>query len=393
VTFPLLALIGLAALLGPVLAAASRWRVPIVLGELLAGIVIGASGLHLVSSSNATFTFLADVGFALVMFVAGSHVPVRDASIRPALLGGLARVVFVGALAAAVGIGIASLFHTGHPALFAVLMTSSSAALVLPTLDGLGLGGPKIVPLLAQVAIADTLSIVALPLAIDPVNAPRAAFGALLIAVCAVALFLILRTLVKVPDWTRLRKVQHERHLALELRISLVVLFALASLAVSTHVSIMLAGFAAGLAVAGVGEPRRLTRQLFALSDGFLGPLFFVWLGSSLSLGSLFKDPRLVLLGLALGAGAVLVHLAMRITRQPLPLGATASAQLGVPVAAATIGKQLGVLAPGEPAALILGALVTIAALAISTAIASRNPAYRAPAKKAAAAGPEASPS
>ena len=43
------------------------------------------------------------------------------------------------------------------------------------------------------------------------------------------------------------------------------------------HVSIMLAGFSFGLAVAGVGEPRRLARQLFAVTEGFLGPLFFVW--------------------------------------------------------------------------------------------------------------------
>ena len=69
----------------------------------------------------------------------------------------------------------------------------------------------------------------------------------------------------------------------------------------------------------------------------------------------------------------------MRLTRQPLLLGATASAQLGVPVAAATIGKQTGVLSAGEPAALILGALVTIAVLSVSTAIASRNRNYRAP--------------
>jgi hypothetical protein len=48
---------------------------------------------------------------------------------------------------------------------------------------------------------------------------------------------------------------------------------------VRTHVSIMLAGFCVGLAVAGVGAPRRLARQMFAVTEGFLGPLFFVWLG------------------------------------------------------------------------------------------------------------------
>lgn len=41
------------------------------------------------------------------------------------------------------------------------------------------------------------------------------------------------------------------------------------------------------------------------------------------------------------------------------------ASQLGVPVAAATLGTQLKLLAPGEDAALLLGALVTIAATAL----------------------------
>jgi hypothetical protein len=62
----------------------------------------------------------------------------------------------------------------------------------------------------------------------------------------------------------------------------------------------------------------------------------------------------------------------MRLTGQPLPIGALASAQLGVPVAAATVGSQLHLLEPGEPAALILGALVTIAVASLSGGLAVR---------------------
>lgn len=376
-TFPMLALVGLVALLGPALSAAARWRAPLVLGELAAGILVGASGLRLVDATDPTFTFLAQVGFALTMFVAGSHVPIRDARLRPALLGGVLRAAAVGALAALAGLAVAALFHTTHAALYAVLMASSSAALVLPALDDLGLGGPRVLPVLAQVAVADTASIVALPLVVDPANAPRASLGAVTIAGAAVLLFLALRRFDRRQRWQRLRKVSEDRHLALELRVSLVVLFGLGAVAAWTHVSIMLAGFAAGLAVAAVGEPRRLARQLFAVGDGFLGPLFFVWLGASLSLRGLLAEPQLVLLGLALGVGAVVVHVALRAAGQPVLMGATASAQLGVPVAAATIGSQAHTLSAGEPAALILGALVTIAVLALATAAAARDGSYR----------------
>jgi len=78
-------------------------------------------------------------------------------------------------------------------------------------------------------------------------------------------------------------------------------------------------------------------------------------------------------LGLALGAGATLVHVAMRVTHQPVSIGALASAQLGVPIAAATVGSQLHVLHPGEAAALILSALVTLAAAVVAGGVAARR--------------------
>ncbi|HEY5319499.1 MAG TPA: cation:proton antiporter, partial [Galbitalea sp.] len=95
-SFSTLTLIGALALLGPLLAFPQRWRIPVVVGELVGGIVIGGSGFGLVRAADPTFTFLADVGFGLTMFVAGSNVPVRDARLRPALLVGLLRMLAVG---------------------------------------------------------------------------------------------------------------------------------------------------------------------------------------------------------------------------------------------------------------------------------------------------------
>jgi len=183
------------------------------LGELIFGIVLGPTGIDRLQAHNETFTFLADIGFALIMFVVGSQVPVRDGSLRTALRMGVLRAVGVGLLSVLLGLVVAKILGTGHAALYAVLMASSSAALILPIVYSLRLGGRPVLQMLPQVAL-----------------------------------------------W-------------------------LAALATHTHVSIMLAGFSFGLAVAGVGEPRRLAQQLFAVTEGFLGLLFFVWLGASL-------DPR-----------------------------------------------------------------------------------------------------
>jgi len=370
--FATLALIALVGILGPLLAWPRRLRLPVVLGELGAGIVLGQTGLRVLDPSDSTFTFLANIGFALVMFVAGSHVPIRDQRLRAGLVTGAARAAAVGVVATALAVVISHAFGTGHTALYAVLMASSSAALILPIIDSLHLGGPHVLRMLPQVAIADTASIVALPLAIDPKHAGRAALGALAIMACAVALYFALRYIETTGIRKRVHRVSQERQFAIELRVNLAVLFALAALAVRTHVSIMLAGFSFGLAMAAVGEPRRLARQLFAVTEGFFGPLFFVWLGASLDLRDLGRHPSYVVLGALLGAGAVAAHVAMRLTGQPIAIGALTAAQLGVPIAAVTVGTQQHLLRPGEASGLILGALITVAVAVACGGVAAR---------------------
>jgi Kef-type K+ transport system membrane component KefB len=366
----LLAVIGLA---GPLLAAVPRLGIPVIVGELAAGIVVGRSGFNIVDAGDPTFSLLADIGFALVMFLVGSHVPVRDKSLRGDLPKALLRAAAVGAVAVVLGVAVARLFGTGHAPLYAVLMFSSSAALALPVIDSLGLTGPSVLSVTAQIAIADASSIVLLPLAINPSGAPGAALGALAIAACAAVGFLVLWYVQKRGWLTRMHDYSESRNLALELRVSLIALFGLAALAKSTHVSIMLAGFALGLVLSAVGEPRRLARQLFGITEGFFAPLFFVWLGASLQVRELAQNPKYVGLGVTLGIGAIIAHCSGRLFGQPLSFGVLASAELGVPVAAATLGTQMHLLGPGEPSALILGALLTVAATTIAGTVAKRQ--------------------
>jgi len=366
VSFGILALVGTAALLGPLLALPHRWRLPVVVGELAAGIVLGPMLTDLLTPSDPTVTFLADVGFALVMFVAGSHVPVGDARLRGALPVGLLRAALVGAASVPVAVVMARVSGTGHAALYTVLLASSSAALVLPIGESLHLRGPSFLALLPQVAVADAVGIAALPLVIDPAQAATSAVGAIVVVAGAGLLFVVLRA-VERRGWRKaMHDVSQRRGFALELRVNLALLFTLAAVAQASRVSVMLAGFSFGLVVAAVGEPRRLVHQLFAVTEGFFGPVFFVWLGASLDLRALAERPALVGLGLALGLGAVLTHLVPRLTGQPVAVGALAAAQLGVPVAAAALGTSTGLLDAGEPAALMLGALLTIAVASVA---------------------------
>lgn len=371
--FETLALLTAVGFAGPLLAAVPRLRIPVIIGELLAGLIIGRTGFGVIDDANPTFQLFANIGFALVMFVVGTHVPVRDPALRSAAPRALVRAVVVGAVAAAVGVGLAAGFGTRHAALYAVLMASSSAALALPVIDSLRLQGPQVLSVTVQIAIADAACIVLLPLVIDLRRAPIAALGGLAIAGCSVVLYMLMHAADRRGWRQRMHDYSQNRRFALELRTNLLILFALAALAVSTHVSIMLAGFALGLVIALVGEPRRLARQLFGITDGFFGPLFFVWLGASLQVRELGSHPKLILLGIGLGMGGVLAHCAGRLLGQPLTLAVLSAAQLGVPVAAATIGTEEHLLVTGEASALIFGALLTIAATSIAGTIAARG--------------------
>ena len=113
-----LALIVAAGLAGPLLAASRRVFVPVVAGEILAGVVLGRSGLDVIRADDPTVSFLAQAGFAMLMMTVGMHVPLRDRRLRRALGRG-ALAAGVAALAAAVGGGVvAELAGTGHAAVY-----------------------------------------------------------------------------------------------------------------------------------------------------------------------------------------------------------------------------------------------------------------------------------
>jgi Kef-type K+ transport system membrane component KefB len=360
-------------LAGPLLATPKIARVPVVVGEIALGVLVGRTGTGWVDAGQPILSFLASAGFALVMLEAGSHVPLGDKALRVALRRGALLAGFVGVLAVPVGFGVAVLTGTGHGLLYAVLLASSSAALVIPASHEMGLNTPPVFATIVHVAIADTVCIVALPLAEDPGRAGKAALGALAVIGAGGVGFLVMRHLRARGALTRMHKLSKRRNFGLELRIQLIILFGLAGLAQLIGVSIMLAGFVAGLALTAQGKPRRLARQLFAVTDGFLAPVFFVWLGASLDLRALVDQPRMIALAGLLALGAVAVHAAAWLLGQPLPLAVLAGAQLGVPVAAVTIGTDGHLLVPGEGAAILAAALVSVAATGYAAVLAARE--------------------
>jgi Kef-type K+ transport system membrane component KefB len=137
VTFGLLALITTAGLAGPLLAALPRLGLPLVVGEIAAGVLLGRTGLGWIDAGESTTAFLSEVGFAMLMFVVGTRLPLRDPglrdSVRPAAMAALLTMT----LAVPAGFALA-LVGPDRPLVLAVVVATSSAAVALPILQGTG---------------------------------------------------------------------------------------------------------------------------------------------------------------------------------------------------------------------------------------------------------------
>jgi Kef-type K+ transport system membrane component KefB len=368
VSFGILVVVVLAGLGGPLLALTGRF-VPVAIGEILAGVIIGRTWLEAVNPANATVSFLAQVGFAMLMLTIGMHLPLRSPRLLASLRGGAVLAVIVAVLAVPAGFAAAAVAGTSHAAIYAVVLASGSAAVLVPALEEAGVAGPDALAVMAEVTIADVLTIISVPIVLQPSRAARAVLGGALVALGVLVLLGVAR-LLRGHAWVRqIRRLSRRRHWALDLRLSLLVLFLLAWIAQKSGTSVLIAGFGAGVMVALVGGPKRLSTQVRGIADGFFVPLYFVVLGAQLDLRGLIEDPALLGLAGILAALTVVVHLvAVLVTRRPLSAGLAASAQLGVPAAVASLGLAAHAISAGVATAIVAAALISMVASTVGVA-------------------------
>ncbi|MFI5004272.1 MAG: cation:proton antiporter [Solirubrobacterales bacterium] len=360
-SFGTLLVIVLAGLGGPLLGINGRRFVPVVIGEILAGVIVGPTVLDAVDPANPTVAFLGQVGFAMLMLTVGMHLPLRDPRLWASLRSGALLAVIVGVLAPLAGLAAAAVAGTGHVAIYAVVLASGSAAVLLPSLSEARVEGPDALVVMAQVTIADVVTIVAVPIVLQPGRTGNALLGGVLVAAGAASLLGVSRAL-RGHAWVReVRRLSKRRHWALDLRLSLATLFLLAWVAERSGTSVLIAGFGAGVMVAVIGGPKRLSTQMRGVADGFFIPLYFVVLGAQLDLGGLVAHTSLLALVGALAALNVAIHLtATAFTRRPAASGLAASAQLGVPAAVASLGLAEHVLGSADATAIVLAALLSL---------------------------------
>jgi Kef-type K+ transport system membrane component KefB len=325
--------------------------------------------LRWIDADGESLRFLSEIGFAMLMLIAGTHLPLRNRGLRSALGAGALATALTFALAFPVAKALAEVTPLHDAGILTLLLATSSAAIVMPVLADRGGAGAGSLCVIAWVAIADVATVIAIPIVLARGNVGRVIAGSALVLAGAAVLYLLAREADRHGVLHRAGRASLSRGWALRLRLSLVALFTLAWIATSYGTSVLIAGFSTGAVIAMLGEPRSVARELIGVGEGFLVPLFFVTLGARLDVRALFSDPANVgLLGALLGA-IVAVHLVVALVcRMGPPAGLIASAQLGVPSAIVSVGLTSGTLAPGQGAAIITAAIASVGVSAAGAA-------------------------
>jgi Kef-type K+ transport system membrane component KefB/Trk K+ transport system NAD-binding subunit len=384
VSFLPLVLVSLLAFGVPVLAShVRRFPLPVVVGEILVGILVGRSGLGLVHY-DSWLQFLAEFGFAYLMFLAGLEVDFSllaagrsptdgSARRRQASPAALAVGIFLLTLllAGVVAAGMAGLGLLQQPGMMLLVLSTTSLGMVVPILKERGLTGSLLgQTLLLAALVADfvtmfLVTIVAGWLASGPTL--HLFVGLLLLGAFVVALRLG-RALTHSGRLQHLLEGLAHATSQIEVRGSLALLLIFVALSEQLGTEVILGAFLAGvlLSLFTDRESSDLHHKLEALGFGFFIPIFFIMVGVRFDLHALVANPRGMLVAPLLVLGAFLIKIGAALPlrriaswRETLAGGLLLSSRLSLIIAAAEIGLRIGLFTPTLHAAIICVALAT----------------------------------
>jgi Kef-type K+ transport system membrane component KefB len=368
-----LAIVATAAVAGTVstVVGARGLFIPVVVLELVLGVVVGPQALDIAHVNNFT-EFFADLGLGMLFFFAGYEIDIariRGDPLRLAILGwlfSLALAYTLGGILAALGV-VVSLVYVGSA------LATTAIGTLIPVLSDTGELRTNFGRyLLAAGAVGEFGPILLLTLFLSSQHPLHEAviliaFVLLAVGVAVLAVRSAERTIPLLE-----RTIESSSQLAV--RWIVVLVFALALVANDLGLDLLLGGFAAGLITRQVlqrGEVPFFDSKLTAVAFGFFVPFFFVVSGMRLDIDALFASPSgvvklvvfFVLFLVVRGTPAMLLYrgvLPLREDRQALAL--FTATQLPLVVAITTVAVEGGHMQSSTAAALVCaGALSTLA--------------------------------
>ncbi|NUR07452.1 MAG: cation:proton antiporter [Nocardioidaceae bacterium] len=366
-------LVTLVALLAPLaVGLLPALRVPAVVVEIVAGVVLGPSVLGLVEV-DVPVQVLSVLGLAFLLFMVGLQLDVRQ------LRGELLRVAAVGylvtlVLGSLVGVGVAAAGWVSDPLLVAVALSATSLGLVVPVLKDAGrvdtdLGRTT----LAAATLADLAAVLLLTLLFSTGTTTAGARVVLLVTFAGLVA-LTIGAVLFAERWSRLSATVlrlQDTTAEIRVRAAVVLLVGFVVLAERLGLETILGALLAGAVIAAVDRDAashpHFRTKLEAIGFGFLVPVFFVSSGLQLDVAGLVQDPAalartpvfLVALLLVRGLPALLLRHRLS-TRETVAAGLLQATSLPFLVTASMIGVEIGLLSAVTAAALVAAGIVSV---------------------------------
>jgi Kef-type K+ transport system membrane component KefB/Trk K+ transport system NAD-binding subunit len=383
-SFSSLLVVVLLAVLVPVILMQIRWlRVPTVVGEIVAGIVIGQSGLNLIGE-DPWLALLSTLGFSYLMFLSGLEIDFgvmlgQDGQIASAMRERLRSPVvlalasFALALGAAFGLalGLLAAGLVRNAVLMALILSTTSLGLVVPTLkERRELGTRYGQELLLAALLADFATMLLVSIYVI-FNTSGLTLDMLVVLVLLGAFFTAYRLMLALrrhpPLEARFKQLASATG-HIQTRGAFAVGLAFIALAEQLGIEVILGAFLGGALISLLSERKEsaLREHLDALGYGFFIPIFFVMVGVRFDLAALLSSSQTLLLTPLLIVTAYLIKLVSALIfrlahdwRHTLGAGMLLSSRLSLIIAVAAIGLDLEAISPAVHSAIILLAIVT----------------------------------
>jgi Kef-type K+ transport system membrane component KefB len=357
-----------AALAGTIVAfAAPRFVVPVVVVELVLGIVIGPHGLDF-AQVDTFIDFFARFGLGMLFFFAGYEIDFERIRGRALQLGvlawamSLALAFGIGGALAALGV-VVSLLYTGS-----ALATTAIGTLIPILRDAGELRTRFGTYLLAYGAVGEFGPILLITVVLSTTHpADEAAILVAFVALAVLTGVFAVRSVSR--GWPMLERT-FESSSQLPIRLAVVLVFSLLTLATHLGLDLLLGGFVAGLITRQALRDHELAvfeSKITAVGYGFLIPFFFITSGMKFDLGSLFesagallKVPLFLTLFLVVrGAPALFLYTGIFSARDRAALAFYGATELPLVVAITTVAVETGHMRLSTASALVGAAILS----------------------------------
>jgi Kef-type K+ transport system membrane component KefB/Trk K+ transport system NAD-binding subunit len=377
VTFLPLLIVLLLTFLVPLIFHRVRWM-SLVVGEILVGILIGRSGLKIVQI-DPTLDFLAEIGLSILMFLSGLEIDFNllfqvtsapKRRLKP-LVAAAASFGLTVVLAAAAGRALHARGLSSDPWMIALILSTTSLGIVVPVLKERGMSAtPYGQSLLFAALLADFFTMLLITVYVT-LRSRGLTLEILFVTILFVAALLVYRVgLVRLRRDPAQKVIGELQSASSQVKVhgAIALLIGFTLLAKFLGSEMILGAFLAGAVLSLLSRPgdEQTRARLEAIGFGFFIPLFFFTVGIRFDLPSLLSNRRsLILTPVILGAALLIKLLASLIFRifcswrETLAAGLILSARLSLIIAAAGIGRRLGVIDEATNAAFILVAALT----------------------------------